>query len=187
MNALLIVDLQNDFRPGWALPAPEGDKIVAVVNSLLGAFSLVVASKDWHPRKTVHFSDWPEHCIQGTPGAELHPGLMQDRIDQIALTGTGEMDEGYSAFEATNIDLEGFLKERGVDRLFLTGIATEYCVKETALAAVKRGFRTYIVLDAVAGIQLHAGDVEKALSEMRQAGVKTVSSEEVLREVKKTA
>ena len=180
MKALLIVDVQNDFCPGGTLPAPEGDRVVPVINRLMDVFPLIVASKDWHPQTTVHFDTWPKHCIQGTKGAELHPDLTQDRIGQIVLKGTRDRDEGYSAFESTNIDLERFLKDRGVDSLYITGIATEYCVKESALDAVKKGFSTYIITDAVQGIQVHEGDVEKALQDMKTAGVKVISSDEVL-------
>lgn len=180
MKALLIVDVQNDFCSGGTLAAPEGDRVVPVINRLMDAFSLIVASKDWHPEVTVHFDTWPKHCIQGTKGAELHPDLKQDRVDQLALKGTRDRDEGYSAFEATNIDLEAFLKDRGVDSLYLTGIATEYCVKESALAAVKKGFSTYVIRDAVQGIGVHEGDIEKAFQDMKTAGVKVILSDEVL-------
>ena len=181
MKALLVVDVQNDFCPGGALPAPEGDKVVPVINRLMDTFSLIVASKDWHSETTEHFKKWPKHCVQGTKGAELHPDLKKYGIDQIFLKGTRDKDEGYSAFEATNIDLEGFLKERGADTLYITGIATEYCVKESALDAVKRGFITYVVKDAVEGVQLKEGDVDRAFGEMEKAGVKIISSAEILR------
>jgi nicotinamidase/pyrazinamidase len=179
MKALLIVDLQNDFCPGGALPAPEGDKIVPVINRLMNKFDLIVASKDWHPEKTFHFDKWPKHCIQGTKGAELHPGLNQSRINQLVLKGTGDKDEGYSAFEATNIDLDKFLKDKSVYTVYITGIATEYCVKETALDAQKRGFITLVIKDAVEGVRLKEGDVKNAFEEMSKAGVKIVSSAEV--------
>jgi nicotinamidase/pyrazinamidase len=180
MKALLIVDVQNDFCPGGALPAPEGDRVVPVINTLMEAFPLIVASKDWHPDATAHFDAWPKHCIQGTKGAELHPGLHHERIDQIVLKGTRDRDEGYSAFESTNIDLEVFLKGKGVTSLYITGIATEYCVKESALDAVKRGFSAYVIKDAVEGVKLKEGDVERAFQEMEEAGVKVISSAEVL-------
>jgi len=181
MKALLLVDVQNDFCPSGALPAPEGDKVVPVINRLMAKFPLVVASKDWHSETTEHFKKWPKHCIQGTKGAELHPDLEKDRIDQILLKGTGDKDEGYSAFEATNIDLQSFLKERGADTLYITGIATEYCVKESALDAVKRGFITYVVKDAVEGVKLKEGDVDRAIEEMEKAGVKIISSAEIIK------
>jgi nicotinamidase/pyrazinamidase len=179
MKALLIVDVQNDFCPGGALPAPEGDKVVPVINSLMDKFSLIVASKDWHPEKTVHFDIWPKHCVQGTKGAELHPDLKQERIDQIILKGAMDIDEGYSVFEGIDIDLERFLRDRGVDTLYVVGLVTEYCVKETALDAIKRGFTTYVVREAVKGVEIEEGDVEHAFDEMKSAGVRVVSASEV--------
>jgi len=179
MKALLVVDVQNDFCPGGALPAPEGDKIVPVINSLLDKFPLIIASKDWHPEITVHFDKWPKHCIQGTKGADLHPDLRQDRIDQIILKGTENMDEGYSVFEGIDIDLEGFLRDRGVEALYVVGLVTEYCVKETAIDAQKRGFITYVIKDAVEGVRLKEGDVERAFEEMEKAGVRIITSTEV--------
>lgn len=180
MRALLIVDVQNDFCPGGALPAPGGNRVIPGINRLMGLFPLVVASKDWHPDTTVHFDTWPRHCIQGTKGAEFHPDLMHDRIDLTVLKGTRDRDEGYSVFEATNIDLEGFLKDRGVEALYITGIATEYCVKESALDAAKRGFVTYVIRDAVEGVRQEEGDVERAFEEMEKARVRIVSSAEVV-------
>ena len=161
------------------MPAPAGDRVVPVINRLMDAFDVAVASKDWHPDSTVHFDTWPRHCIQGTWGAELHPDLRQDRIGLFALKGTRDSDEGYSAFEATNIDLEGYLKDRGVDSLYLTGIAAEYCVKASALDAVRRGFAAYVIKDAVAAVELKQGDADRAFQEMQQAGVKVVLSSEV--------
>jgi len=180
MKALLIVDVQNDFCPGGALPAPEGDKVVPVINRLMDIFPLIVASKDWHPENTIHFDKWPKHCIQGTKGAELHPGLRQDRIDQIVLKGTMNVDEGYSVFEGIDIDLEKFLRDRGVDALYVVGLVTEYCVKESAIDAQKRGFTTYVIKDAVEGVKLKEGDVDMAFGEMEKAGVKVISSAEIL-------
>lgn len=180
MKALLIVDVQNDFCPGGALPAPEGDKVVPVVNKLMEIFTLIVASKDWHPENTVHFDKWPKHCIQGTIGAELHPDLRKDRIDQIVLKGTMNVDEGYSVFEGIDIDLEKFLRDRGVDALYVVGLVTEYCVKESAIDAQKRGFITYVVKDAVEGVKLREGDVDNAFGEMEKAGVKIISSAAIL-------
>ena len=179
MKALLVVDVQNDFCPGGALPAPEGDKVVPVINSLMDRFPLIIASKDWHPEITVHFDKWPRHCIQGTKGAELHPDLKQDRIDQIVLKGTMNMDEGYSVFEGIDIDLEGFLRDRGVEALYMVGLVTEYCIKESALDAQKRGFSTYVIKDAVEGVKQKEGDVERAFEEMEKAGVMIITSAEV--------
>ena len=177
--ALLAVDVQNDFCPGGALPAPEGDKVVPVINSLMDKFPLIIASKDWHPEKTVHFDKWPKHCIQGTKGAELHPDLKQDRIDQIVLKGAMNMDEGYSVFEGIDIDLEKFLRDRDVEALYVVGLVTEYCVKETAIDAQKRGLSVYVIKDAVEGVRLKEGDVKRAFEEMEKAGVRLITSAEV--------
>src|SRR5579859_2188035 len=135
MKALLIVDVQNDFCPGGTLAVPEGDKVVPVINRLEDAFPLVVASKDWHPKDTVHFQKWPPHCIQNSRGAEFHPGLETAKIQETFLKGTYNRDDGYSAFEATSNDLEKYLREKGVMELYVTGIATDYCVKASALDA----------------------------------------------------
>lgn len=179
MKALLIVDVQNDFCPGGALPAPEGDKVVPVINRLMDKFSLIIASKDWHPEITAHFDKWPRHCVQGTKGAELHPDLIKNRIGQVLLKGTGSAEEGYSVFEGIDIDLEGFLRDRDVDALYVAGLVTEYCVKESALDALKRGFSTYVIRDAVKGVNLQKGDEERAFEEMENAGVRIIFSMEV--------
>lgn len=178
MRALLIVDVQNDFCPGGALAAPEGDRVVPVINELMDHFPLVVASKDWHPSQTVHFQRWPVHCVRNTPGAEFHPNLRADRINQTFLKGTGDKDDGYSAFEATNIDLATYLREKGVTDLFVTGLTTEYCVKASALDAQRNGFRTYVVKDAIAPVNQQPGDAERALNEMQAGGIRIITADE---------
>src|SRR5690554_2088005 len=172
-KALLIIDLQNDFCLGGKLPVPEGDQIVPVVNGLMDKFPLVIASKDWHPEESVHFERWPVQCVRDTEGAAFHPGLKSEGIDKIFLKGTESKDDGYSAFEATNHDLEGYLKQKGVEELYLTGLATEYCVRASALDAVRKGFKVNIVLEGVRGID--STDVEKAIEEMEREGVNFVS------------
>jgi nicotinamidase/pyrazinamidase len=162
------------------LAVPEGDKVVPVLNRLMPFFPLVVASKDWHPKETVHFRKWPPHCVQNTSGAEFHPGLDASKIQQVFLKGTHDRDDGYSAFEATSGDLSGFLRERGVDSLYVAGLATDYCVKASALDAVKNGFKPYVVRDAVAAVNMKPEDGSKALEEMKKAGVGLVSSSEIL-------
>lgn len=176
MKALLVVDVQNDFCPGGSLAVPDGDKVVPVINELMKQFSLVVASKDWHPRKTVHFEKWPVHCVHNSRGAEFHPGLVSERIQQVFLKGTGNRDDGYSAYEATNLDLKQFLKEHDVTEMYVTGLATDYCVRASALDSVKNGFKTYVVTDAVAAVNLQPDDGTKALEELRSAGVTLVPS-----------
>ncbi len=179
MKSLLIVDVQNDFCPGGALAVPEGDKVVSVINRIIDRVDLVVASKDWHPKDSVHFSKWPPHCVQETPGAEFHPQLAATKIDQIVVKGTGGLDDGYSAFEATNLDLEQYLKSKGVDDLYIAGLATDYCVRASALDAAKRGFRTTVVVDGIAAVNVRPGDGDAALEEIQKAGVRLVRSEEI--------
>lgn len=179
MRALLVVDVQNDFCPGGSLAVSGGDQVVPVLNALMPLFPLVLASRDWHPEGTVHYAKWPVHCLQGTKGADYHPALRREGIHQELLKGTGNKDDGYSAFEATNLDLAAFLRARGVTDLYLGGLATDYCVKATALDAVKKGFRTFVVTDAVKAVDVHAGDGEKALEEMRSSGVGLITSSEL--------
>lgn len=179
MKALLVVDVQNDFCPGGALAVPEGDKVVPVINRLLDKFSVVVASKDWHPHQTVHFQKWPVHCVHNTKGAEFHPQLNSVKIQQVFLKGTGNKDDGYSAFEATNLDLANYLKEKGVTELYVTGLTTDYCVRASAIDSAKLGFTTYVVDDAVAAVNVHPGDDQKAFDDMKKAGVTVVSSNDV--------
>lgn len=179
MKALIIVDLQNDFCPGGALATPYGDKIVPVINGILDKFPVVLASKDWHPEDSIHFDIWPLHCVANTRGAELHPDLQQEKIQDILLKGTSGKDDGYSAFEATNIDLVSYLKSEGVKQLYVCGLTTEYCVKATALSGLQNGFETCLITDAVEGVRAREGDVEAALEEMKQKGVQMVSSKEL--------
>jgi nicotinamidase/pyrazinamidase len=178
-KALLIVDVQNDFCPGGALAVKDGDKVVPVINGIIDKFDLVLASKDWHPVDSVHFEKWPVHCVQNTYGADFHPDLQTDKIDRVLLKGTQNKDEGYSAFEATNISLADFLREEGVTDLYVCGLATDYCVKATALDACKLGFRTYVITDAVAAVNLNPGDDKKALEEISSQGCILVNSNEI--------
>lgn len=178
-RALIIVDVQRDFCPGGALPAPNGNKIIPVINQLIDKFKIILASKDWHPAKTIHFEKWPPHCIRGTEGAAFHPGLHEQRIHEVALKGTGNSDDGYSAFEATNVDLTHWLKKNEVNTVFVTGIATEYCVMSTAMDALKAGFKTYCVSDAIAPVNVHSGDEEGALQKMKDVGIILITSDKI--------
>ena len=126
MKALLIVDVQNDFCPGGALAAPYGDEVVPVINQLMQKFTVIVASKDWHPKNSAHFEKWPLHCVQNTRGAEFHPDLNDQSIQKVFLKGTSGKDDGYSAFEATNEDLKKYLLDKNVDQLYVAGLTTEY-------------------------------------------------------------
>jgi len=176
MKALLVVDVQNDFCPGGSLAVPNGDNVVPVINTLLQKFDIAFASKDWHPPDSVHFKKWPVHCVQNTKGAEFHPMLSAGRIKKVFLKGTRNKDDGYSAFEATSEDLEQVLRQHGVTDLYIAGLATDYCVRASALDAINRGFRTYVVTDAVAAVNVKPGDGDNALVEMQRAGAILISS-----------
>jgi nicotinamidase/pyrazinamidase len=194
MDALLIVDFQNDFTPGGALPVNEGDRIAEPVNALAERFDLVIATRDWHPEEHGSFKGvevdpdrwdgtdppgiWPVHCVQDTEGAELHPALARASVDVIVDKGQSPDSQGYSGFQAT--DLARLLRERGVNRLYVTGLATDYCVKNTVLDAVKEGFEVTVIEDAVRGVDVNEGDSARALEEMRRAGAEVTSSKEVL-------
>jgi nicotinamidase/pyrazinamidase len=173
-EALIIVDFQNDFTPGGALAVDDGDRIAERVNELAAddRFDLVVATRDWHPPDHGSFSErggpWPVHCVQGTEGAELHPSLDRSRVDVIVDKGTDRDTEGYSGFQDTT--LGDLLRERGIDRVTVVGLATDYCVKNTALDALREGLEVTVDSDAVRGVDVHEGDSERALDELREAG-----------------
>ena len=173
-EALVIVDFQNDFTPGGALEVPHGDEIAGRIAELLdsGRFDLVVATRDWHPADHGSFAAqggiWPPHCVAGTPGAELHPSLDRARVDVIVDAGKDPSMEGYSGFEAT--ELEQILREHGIDRLTVVGLATDYCVRHTALDALAAGFEVTVDRAGVRGIDARPGDAERALAEVREQG-----------------
>ncbi len=179
-KALFIVDLQNDFLPGGALAVPRGDEIIEPVNKLQAHFDMVLASKDWHPADTKHFDKWPVHCVRGTYGAEFPAGLSLSRVQRVFLKGTGESDDGYSAFEASNDDLKSYLKIHGVEALYVVGLATDYCVKATAIDAAKAGFETFVIPEAVRAVDLQPGDGEKAFEAMKKTGVRIISMKEIV-------
>jgi nicotinamidase/pyrazinamidase len=181
MRALLIVDLQNDFLPGGALPASDGNKIIPVVNLLQDHFELIIASRDWHPADTIHFQKWPVHCVQGSDGAAFPSELKQERIALEFLKGTRNIDDGYSAFEATNRQLDRYLRDQGVKEVVIAGLTTEYCVKNTVLDAIRAGFKTYVVKDAVAPVKAFPGEEEKAWEEMAKAGALVIDHQQITR------
>jgi nicotinamidase/pyrazinamidase len=173
-RALIIVDFQNDFTPGGALAVAGGDAIAQRVDELArsGEYDLVVATRDWHPPDHGSFAAqggrWPEHCVQGSPGAELHPALDRELIDVIVDTGQTPMDEGYSGFEKTR--LEELLREHAIDHVTVVGLATDYCVKQTALDALRHGFGVTVDSNAVRAVEVEPGDGQRALEEIRTAG-----------------
>jgi nicotinamidase/pyrazinamidase len=183
-TALVVVDVQNDFAdPAGGLYVSGGEQIVRLVNGAVAAAAdagaVVVCTQDWHPADTPHFEKdggtWPVHCVGGTWGSELHPELVAPGAR--VRKGTGGED-GYSGFTVrdpatgveTPTELEGLLRERGVERVVVAGLATDYCVKETALDAARLGFDTTVLVDAVRAVELQPGDGERALRQMADAG-----------------
>jgi nicotinamidase/pyrazinamidase len=173
-RALIIVDFQNDFTSGGALAVPDGDAIAPRVDALArsGEFDFVVATRDWHPPDHNSFvaqgGPWPPHCVQGTPGAELHPSLDRSLVDAVVDAGFEPGLEGYSGFEETN--LAELLRAHAIDHVTLVGLATDYCVKETALDALREGFGATVDSTAVRAIDAQPGDGERALEQVREAG-----------------
>ena len=178
-QALLIVDFQNDFTADGALAVPDGEAIADRVNELAAdpRFDLVVATRDWHPPGHGSFAEqggpWPVHCLQDTEGAELYPGLDRSRVDVVLDKGQDMDTEGYSGFDGTR--LAELLRERGIDRLTVVGLATDYCVKNTALDALREGFEVEVDSAGVRGVEVHEGDSARALEEMRDAGAKVLA------------
>ncbi|GAB6185298.1 bifunctional nicotinamidase/pyrazinamidase [Thermopirellula anaerolimosa] len=202
--ALIVVDVQNDFCPGGALPVPQGDEIVPIVNSLADRFPLVAATQDWHPPDHVSFAAnhpgkqpgdvvaledgpqilWPVHCVQDSPGADFHPCLNASRFARIFRKGTDPRIDSYSGFfdnrRRRGTGLHEFLRQSGVHRVYVCGLATDYCVKWTVLDALALGYRVAVIVDACRGVELQPGDVEGALREMVAAGADLVQSRTVL-------
>ena len=185
-DALIVVDVQNDFAPGGALPVSDGKLVVPVINLLEPLFEHAVFTRDWHPIDHCSFAEepafadgsWPVHCVQDTPGAEF-VGSLHVPVDALIVDkATDPEHEAYSGFDGT--DLAEALKARGVERVFVCGLATDFCVKATALDARRDGFETIVVLDACRGIDAPAGSVAAALDAMREAGVILCQSEALL-------
>ena len=201
-DALVAVDVQNDFCPGGALAVPRGDEVVPVVGRLAPRFPLVVLTQDWHPRGHVSFASshpgrkpferiqvgygeqilWPDHCVPGTPGAEFHPGLDTLRASVVVRKGSDPAIDSYSAFyendHQTRTGLTGYLHERGCRRLFLAGLATDFCVLFSALDARREGFEVFVVEDGVRGIDLD-GSLAAAWREMSAAGVRRIHEAQI--------
>jgi nicotinamidase/pyrazinamidase len=203
-RCLIVVDVQNDFCPGGALAVPKGDEVVPVINRLAARFESVVLTQDWHPRGHASFASshpgrkpfetidlaygrqvlWPDHCVQGTPGAALHSGLNTEKAQLVIRKGFHREIDSYSGFleadRKTTTGLAGFLKEKGFRRLFVCGLATDFCVAWTALDARTTGFEVSVIEDACRAIDLE-GSLERAWADLRAAGVTRVNSEVLLR------
>ena len=205
MKALILVDIQNDFLPGGALAVPDGDAVIPVANKLQSAFPLVVATQDWHPAKHGSFAAshpgkkvlekielnglpqtlWPVHCVQNTTGAELARALDRERIAKVFPKGTDPNIDSYSGLfdndHRRSTGLGEWLKAQCVTEVFVCGLATDYCVKLTALDAAKMGFKTHFLEDASRGVNLEFDDVKNAIEEMKRAGVVVVHSADILK------
>lgn len=207
MDALLMVDIQNDFLPGGALAVDDGDAVIAVANALQGRFERVIATQDWHPPNHGSFAAnhpgkrpgevieldglsqilWPTHCVQGTPGSELAPDLETDDIERIFYKGTDPKVDSYSAFadnaHRRSTGLGEYLRGQGIDTIYIMGLATDYCVLFSVLDARQAGLKTYVVEDGCRAVELAAGDGQRAFEKMREAGAQLLHSREILRPV----
>lgn len=203
MKALILVDIQNDFIPGGALEVKEGDQVVPVANHLQEKFDFIVATQDWHPRDHGSFADnnpgkkvgeisdlngldqimWPVHCVQNSDGAEFHPDLHTDKIKKIFKKGTDKEIDSYSGFydngHRKSTGLADYLKAQNIDDVYICGLATDVCVKFTALDARREGFKTFVVKDGCRGVNLSPDDSEKAFAAMEEAGCTIIESKDV--------
>lgn len=193
-HTLLVVDVQNDFCPGGALPVPGGDEVVPVLNEYVRQFhelgQHVYLSRDWHPSRTTHFREWggawPPHCVQETPGAEFHPSLAVPAGAVIISKGMDPNQDSYSAFQGLDDEgepLADSLRARGVRSLYVGGLATDYCVKCSVTDALRNGFEAVLLADAVRGIDVSPGDVARALEAMRDEGARVATIEQVVAEL----
>jgi nicotinamidase/pyrazinamidase len=204
MKALLIVDVQNDFLPGGALQVPEGDEIIPVINNIQKKFRLIVVTRDWHPVNHGSFASnhrgrkpgdeirlhgqsqilWPDHCVQGSPGAEMSPLLNQALINNVIFKGSDPDIDSYSAFydngHLKETGLHAYLKRNGITTLYVTGLAADYCVYYTVKDAILRGYETYLVTDATRGVNLHPEDTQKAFDDLKEKGARLISSAALL-------
>jgi nicotinamidase/pyrazinamidase len=203
MNALILVDLQNDFMPGGALAVPHGNEVVPLADELQQRFDLVVATKDWHPPDHGSFAAnhpgkkpgdriildgieqilWPVHCVQDTPGADFAPSFDTSRIAHVFHKGTERNIDSYSTFfdnaHRRHTGLAHYLKERSIKEIYLMGLALDYCVKYSVLDARQLGLTTYVILDGCRGIELEPGDIARALDEMKRAGAILLKSSDL--------
>lgn len=204
MDALMIIDVQNDFCKGGALEVPGANAVVPVINSLIPKFNTIIQTQDWHPAGHHSFASshegkdpydtvkmdygtqvlWPDHCVQGTEGAEFHPDLVTTKSQVIVRKGFRKTIDSYSAFyendQKTKTGLTGYLKDRGITQLYAVGLATDFCVKWSVLDGLKEGFKVTVIEDAVKGIDIE-GSVNKAWNEMKKAGAETVYSGNMIR------
>jgi nicotinamidase/pyrazinamidase len=203
--ALIIIDVQNDFCTGGNLEVKNGEEVVGIINSISNIFGKTIATQDWHPANHKSFSSnnkgtkplemievngimqvmWPDHCIQGTKGADFHPNLNLNPIDLIVRKGTNPELDSYSAFlendHKTETGLDGYLKGLNIKTLFFAGLATDYCVYFSAMDALDKGYETYIILDGCRGVDFPENNITRTISLMKTAGIKFISSMDLLK------
>ena len=189
-GALLVVDVQLDFCPGGALPVPDAEAVIPVLNRYIALFwkkgSPIFASRDWHPALSSHFRElggnWPAHCVQGSPGAQFHPALALPKGTTVISKGTTRWDEGYSALQGVTENGTPFpmlLRHLAIDRLYVGGLATDYCVGESVFDGLREGFAVTLLADAVRAVELKPGDGEAAVREMLSAGTTLATLESI--------
>jgi nicotinamidase/pyrazinamidase len=185
-DALIVVDVQNDFMPGGALPVPEGDKVVKPLNRYIEIFEKngnpVFFTRDWHPEDHISFKGhggiWPPHCVQNTEGAKFHPDLKLPLDNKFIISkGTSRDFDAYSGFQGTILD--DLLKERGIRRVFVGGVATDYCVKNTVLGALNLGYQVFVLEDGIKGVDVNPGDSDKALNVMLLKGASLINIDDI--------
>ena len=185
-DALIVVDMQKDFMPGGALPVPEGDKIIPVLNRYIQSFANngnpVFFTRDWHPENHISFKGhggvWPSHCVQETEGAQFHPDLVIPSDNKFIISkGTSKDFDAYSGFQGTV--LNDLLKERGIKRLFIGGVATDYCVFNTALGGINLGYQVFVLQDGIKGVDVNPGDSEKALNKLLEKGASLINLKDI--------
>jgi nicotinamidase/pyrazinamidase len=181
-KALICVDVQYDFLPGGALAVEDGDQVIGPLATVCETLDLAIASADCHPKKTAHFDKWPEHCVEGTRGAKIHPEIAK-AVDWVVSKGTSTLDDGYSAFEGKTQEgesLDELLRRYKVTRLVVGGLATDYCVRATVGDALVRGYKVQLLLDAVRAVNLQPGDGDQAIKELVSAGAETIETNELI-------
>ncbi|WP_340690560.1 nicotinamidase [Hydrogenobacter thermophilus] len=183
-DALIVVDMQNDFMPWGALPVPDGDKIVPKLNAYIDIFSSrglpVYFTRDWHPPDHISFVEnggvWPPHCVQNTEGAKFHKDLRIPKDNKFIISkGTSKDFDAYSGFQGTMLD--SLLQERGIRRVFVGGVATDYCVKNTVMGALNLEYQAFLLIDATKGVDVKPGDTERAIDEMLSSGAVAIEFE----------
>lgn len=204
-NALIMVDLQNDFCSGGNLAVPGGEEVIPLANRLQPFFDVVLATKDWHPGDHTSFAAnhpgnkigevvkvggipqvlWPSHCVQNSKGAEWHPDLHTEAIAHVFYKGVDQSVDSYSAFfdnkHARSTGLGDYLRNERIENIYIMGLATDYCVKYSSLDAAHLGFHVYVIEDACRGVELNAGDIQSALAEMQKSGIKLIKSTDILK------